>query len=193
MNESSTDNRTHLLQTACRLYAGRGYDAVGIQELVQCVGVTKPTLYHHFGSKRGLLETMIREYGSEVLQRVRSAAEYHHDLSQSLERIAFSVLESARSRPDFYRMLLSMYFAPAGNEAHRVVRPMMEDLFRTVEEVFRQAAVQHGNMNGRHQAYSVSFLGLVHTLVGLELSGAASLADAEIRRMLHQFEHGIYS
>mgnify|MGYP001220316061 CR=1 FL=1 len=193
MIESTEDKRSSLLNTACRLYAGRGYDAVGIQELVDSVGVTKPTLYHYFGSKRGLLEIMVREYGQDVSELVRAAADYQNDLSRCLERIAFAILEAARTRPDFYRMLLSMYFAPAGNEAHQVVRPLMEELYRVVEDVFRQAASQHGNMIHRHQAYSVSFLGLVHTLVGLELSGSATLTDTEIRQMLHQFEHGIYS
>ena len=29
----------------------RGYDAVGVQEIAQKAGITKPTLYYYFGSK----------------------------------------------------------------------------------------------------------------------------------------------
>ncbi len=32
-----------------------GYDAMGIQRIVEAARITKPTLYHYFGSKQGLL------------------------------------------------------------------------------------------------------------------------------------------
>ena len=52
------DNRSAILSNALRLFAARGYDAVGIQEIVDEAGITKPTLYHYFGSKQGLLESL---------------------------------------------------------------------------------------------------------------------------------------
>ncbi len=48
------DNKEVLLQVALDLFHAKGYDAVGIQEIVDKAGVTKPTLYyygsltHHF-------------------------------------------------------------------------------------------------------------------------------------------------
>jgi TetR/AcrR family transcriptional regulator len=40
------ENREILLDRALTLFSTRGYDAVGIQEIVDSAGVTKPTLYH---------------------------------------------------------------------------------------------------------------------------------------------------
>ena len=48
-----TDNRAKILACAMQLFAARGYDAVGVQEIVDAVGIAKPTLYHFFGSKAG--------------------------------------------------------------------------------------------------------------------------------------------
>ena len=53
------DNRSKILSCALKLFSARGYDAVGVQEIVDAAGITKPTLYHYFGSKRGLLETLL--------------------------------------------------------------------------------------------------------------------------------------
>ena len=50
------DNRELLLNTALELFHAKGYDAVGVQEIVEKAGVTKPTLYYYFGSKLGLLK-----------------------------------------------------------------------------------------------------------------------------------------
>ncbi len=53
-----------------RLFATRGYDAVGIAELSQAIGVKPPSLYAAFGSKRGLFEAAInlfeRRYGGTL-------------------------------------------------------------------------------------------------------------------------------
>ena len=50
------DNRETILETALDLFYTRGYDAVGVQEIAERSGVTKPTLYYYFKSKYGLLE-----------------------------------------------------------------------------------------------------------------------------------------
>ena len=47
----SMDTKSLLLAQALELFALRGYESVGTQEIVQRSGVTKPTLYHYFGSK----------------------------------------------------------------------------------------------------------------------------------------------
>ncbi|HIZ64719.1 MAG TPA: TetR family transcriptional regulator, partial [Candidatus Blautia pullicola] len=44
------DNRELILNAALDLFYARGYDAVGVQEIVDRAGVTKPTLYYYFGS-----------------------------------------------------------------------------------------------------------------------------------------------
>ena len=48
------DNRETILETALDLFYTRGYDAVGVQEIAERSGVTKPTLYYYFKSKYGL-------------------------------------------------------------------------------------------------------------------------------------------
>ncbi len=43
----SDDTRARILCHALQLFASRGYDATGVQEIVEAAGVTKPTLYHY--------------------------------------------------------------------------------------------------------------------------------------------------
>ena len=42
------DNREKILNCALELFHARGYDAVGVQEIAETAGVTKPTLYYYF-------------------------------------------------------------------------------------------------------------------------------------------------
>ena len=55
------DNREKILTSALDLFYARGYDAVGIQQIVDAAGLTKPTMYYYFGSKRGLLDALLGE------------------------------------------------------------------------------------------------------------------------------------
>lgn len=61
------DNRAEILNAALDLFHARGYDAVGVQEIVERAGVTKPTLYYYFGSKLGLLKSLL-ETGYQILE-----------------------------------------------------------------------------------------------------------------------------
>lgn len=189
----AADTRTLLLEHGCRLFSRRGYDAVGVQELVDAVGVTKPSLYHWFGHKRGLLAAIAQHYGRPLRAVLGTAADYRGDLPLTLDHLALALVHFARQEPDFYRLLLSLWFAPPENEARAEFLPLVGDISMRVVAVFESAHVQHGNMKGRHQAYGTAFLGLVHTMVGLELGGGEVLDDHEIRRMVGWFQHGIYS
>lgn len=69
------DNRETILETALDLFYTRGYDAVGVQEIAERSGVTKPTLYYYFKSKYGLLEQLLKSrsegFAAELKEGVR--------------------------------------------------------------------------------------------------------------------------
>jgi TetR/AcrR family transcriptional repressor of nem operon len=48
-------NRTHIVETASRLFRERGYDGVGIADLMAEAGFTHGGFYKHFGSKADLM------------------------------------------------------------------------------------------------------------------------------------------
>ncbi len=79
--------RDRLLRSALRLFANRGYDAVGVQEIVVAAKVTKPALYHYFGSKRGLIESLFEETVEQLLAALRQLSHPHSDAYQVIEAL----------------------------------------------------------------------------------------------------------
>jgi AcrR family transcriptional regulator len=187
------DNRESLMQCALDLFAARGYDAVGIQEIVDRAGVTKPTLYHYFGSKHGLLEAMVEHYHSPFTMDLQTAAIYSGDLPQSLDAVAQVFFRFAQQAPQYYRLYLAAYFAPQESEAYQAIVALNESQHQLVEEMFTAAVRDHGNMRARQKLYAAAFIGLLNTAIGLWLNGYTDLDDDLRRRLLHQFQHGIYS
>ena len=187
------DNRARLLNCALRLFVAYGYDGVGVQQIVEAAGVTKPTLYHYFGSKLGLLETIFREQLEELQDSLVRAAVYRHDLPRTLNEIAQAVFGFARTHPGPYRLHLSLWFAPVESEGYQAVIRFHERQFTIMEKVFREASNDHGNMKGRHRAYAATFLGMLNNYVSLALNGYTKLDAPLVYQSVHQFMHGIFS
>ena len=187
------DNRAALLDCALSLFAARGYDAVGVQEICETVGITKPTLYHYFGSKRGLLEASLSSFFNRLRMELQEIVVYKGDMPLTLHQVAMAYFNFARQNPVFYRLQLGLWFAPRESEAFQIVSELNRFQFDMIEKIFLDAVPQHGNMRGRHQAYALTFLGMLNTYIGLGLNGLADLDEALARQAVRQFQYGIYS
>jgi AcrR family transcriptional regulator len=187
------DNRSKILACALELFASYGYDAVGVQRIVEAAHVTKPTLYHYFGSKQGLLHVLLETHFAPLFQVVEQAAVYRGDLPLTLNQVTTAYFGFSDQNPVFYRMQISMWFAPARSEAFKAVAVFNQKQQSLLENLFIQAAQQHGNMKGRHQAYAATFLGMINTYIGLSLNGYTELDEPLVYKAVHQFMHGIFS
>ncbi|MDH4848000.1 TetR/AcrR family transcriptional regulator [Pseudomonas sp. BN605] len=74
MKTSSTpetnDVRETILSNGQRIMAGKGFSAVGINEILTASGVPKGSFYHYFGSKDAFGEAMLEEYFRDYLAEI---------------------------------------------------------------------------------------------------------------------------
>jgi AcrR family transcriptional regulator len=188
-----SENRSAILQISLELFARRGYEAVGIQEIVDSAGITKPTLYHYFGSKAGLLEILLKESFAPFLTSLADAATYSGDVTNTLHEVTSFYLRFASQNPLLYRFYLSTQVAPPDSnlfQTSQFIHLRQQQIF---QDLFLQASSDHGNMKGRQVAYAASLLGLINTYALLILNGEIELDDTLIYRVVHQFMHGIFS
>ncbi len=187
------DNRARLLTVATRLFARHGYEAVGVQQLAEAAGVTKPTLYHYFDSKRGLLEALLADGFADFFATLDGAAPYSRDLLVPLTAYADAYFDFAARRRDLYRLQLALWFAPPQGEAFAAIAPYTERQQRFFEAFFARAARDHGNMVGRQRAYALTFLGLLNTYAALLLNDRLQPDTEMTCHAVRQFMHGIFS
>lgn len=187
------DNRRNILQCALQLFSLRGYDSVGVQEIVDSAGITKPTLYHYFGSKRGLLDSVLKENFLVLLNQIRQTSNYQGDLPHSLNKVVIDYFNFAKEHRIFYRLQLALWFAPPESDAFQAVNAFSNEQHQLMEKLFLLASHDHGNMKGRHKAYAATFLGMINTYIGLYLNDFVEINDELVYRAVHQFMHGIYS
>lgn len=89
------DNRQLIMNSALTLFYESGYDAVGVQQIVDSAGVSKPTLYYYFGSKQGLLEALLNEHFQPMEQKLIEASETGKNIPEKLYRIARAFFNGA--------------------------------------------------------------------------------------------------
>ncbi|MCX7921593.1 MAG: TetR/AcrR family transcriptional regulator [Clostridia bacterium] len=187
------DNKTKILECSLELFSLHGFNSIGIQDIVDKVGIKKPTLYHYYGSKEGLLQSLLSEHFKPFNNAVRQAADYHGDLPKTLNEVAFAFISFAKDNKNFYRMILSMSFDPPESITLKTVTPFLTEQFQLIEELFIKASNNHGNLKGRHMRYAVSFIGMLNTYISLLLNEHVSLTDDLVYNVVHQFMHGIFS
>jgi AcrR family transcriptional regulator len=187
------DNRSTIFLCAVNLFATRGYDAVGVQEIAEKSGITKPTLYYYYGSKSGLLESILKQYNDRLATLIGEAAVYHGDLSLALTKLVTVFFQFAKENMMFYRMQLAMYFAAPESEANQMIRHLNQTQLQLIEALFMHAANHHGNLRGRHLTFAATFIGTINTYIGFALNGYIELNEELAGKAVHQFMYGIYA
>ena len=191
------ENKENILKCALDLFYAKGYDAVGVQEIAEKAGITKPTLYYYFGSKYGLLETLLTTKFKVFRERFERVAYYNGNVTETLNRIAADYVDYAVNDQKFYMLLMSMFYLPRENEMYKAAQPLIKEFFRIIVKVFEDAREQLGNMNNREKQFAIGFIGLLNyylIMVCEENDGKQiDISEVTIRSLVHQFMHGINS
>ena len=103
-----------ILSTALDLFAIRGYDATAVREICEAAGITKPTLYHFFGSKDGVLQALVQGGFEQFRALVNAALATEGTFRHRIKVLARLVFESASQKPRLWRFIHSVIWAPPG-------------------------------------------------------------------------------
>lgn len=120
------DVRASALAHATRLFAARGVAGTSLQAVADAVGVSKPTLVYHFGSKDGLREAVLEAllgHWQRELPRMMAAATSGGPRLDNLLHALFAFFLDDRSRavllmrealdqPEHFRELLHQHLQP---------------------------------------------------------------------------------
>ena len=85
--EGEPETREQVLTHARLLFMQRGFASVSVGEVAEAVGVTKPTLYYHFGDKEGLYTAVLCDVMHEVGGYIRQVTESPLSLRQRLYEV----------------------------------------------------------------------------------------------------------
>ncbi len=92
-----------ILRAALAVFLDVGFDRANLEVIAARAGVTKPTVYSHFGSKIGLLEAVAQSQSHLALSQFSPALQSSGDVRDDLRRFGKLFLTSL-FQPDAIRM-----------------------------------------------------------------------------------------
>lgn len=194
------NSRETILDCALQLFSSKGYDAVGISEIVDMAGITKPTLYYFFGNKEGLFKELLKTNYDTLNNTLSKICEYHpnteryfEDIYPVLLTIAKTYFAFAKAHSEFYLMSLALTFAPPTSAPATFSEEYHSVQYKMVEQVFSAISKVHTNIAGKERICSWRFLAMVNAQIGFWGRGYGTLDDSDAESIVTLFMHGIFS
>ncbi|WEX76529.1 TetR/AcrR family transcriptional regulator [Sinorhizobium numidicum] len=117
-----TFDRDSALMEAMRVFWSRGYEGTSIQDLVEAMGVNKPSLYATFGCKEELFREAVELYerteGLHVTRSLERATSARAAVEEMLRTNAVAYTDAAKPRGCMI-VLSSLLGAPENEEVRR--------------------------------------------------------------------------
>jgi AcrR family transcriptional regulator len=126
--------KAKLLLAALDHFAARGFDGVQVKEVAEEAGVSKPTLYYHFGSKEGLFRQLClvalavteKRLKDMVAPHLASAPGDAAAVRASALRLSATYVDLLMELPQFTGFILRAIAVPGPDSTFRDLMPVVE-------------------------------------------------------------------
>jgi AcrR family transcriptional regulator len=128
-NRRGQRSRQEILEAASRVMSSYGYAGTSMSALVEATGIPKSAIYHHFGSKAGLLAEVMAQGAHGFFMAMREA---HRNPPQSMsprDRLGWYLQKSGEvfvHREEFLRLLLVIVMGDQVVEAPQALQTVVK-------------------------------------------------------------------
>jgi AcrR family transcriptional regulator len=161
--EQRNSARRTILDATEALLVEEGYDRFTMRRLAGRCGYTAPTIYHHFGDKRGLIDALVEERFSKLFERLRHVP-LGEDPVGNLRELARAFVRFGVRNPTHYRLL------HAPRPARSSPAPSAEATRTLFDRAFRELAREGRLRTGDVEAATQACWATLHGLISLRTS-----------------------
>lgn len=128
--------KEQLLDVAIREFAARGFHQTSMNAVADAAGVTKPVLYQHFSSKRGLYLELLRSVGDRLMGAIGAATESAGGPREQVEQGLGAYFRFVADHRDAYRLMFGggtrrdEEFAAEASRVERSIASVIAELIR---------------------------------------------------------------
>ena len=180
---AETRSSDRILLSSLQLFSTRGYDATSVREICEAAGITKPTLYHFFGSKEGvyraLVEGVLTRFAADV-DRLLAQPGTVRDRLRAIARVYF---ERAVAQPDLVRFIFGLVHNPPSSAPDVSIPAFYTSLVARVAEAVDEGVARGELAPGPTDVRMLAYMGgLAEAVCGFLIVGqpilSGPLADA---------------
>lgn len=148
--EQAAKNRDRIVEAASELFRERGFDGIGVADLMKAAGLTHGGFYGHFKSKDDLAVEAVATSLAQSVERWRALAREHADepLAAILDHYLCDKHRDNAGRGCAYAALA----ADVARQDNRALRRVFSDGLRTIIDVFTRIVPGRSKPARRKQA-----------------------------------------
>jgi len=165
-----------ILLQALKLFSEKGYDASSVREICEAAGITKPALYHHFGSKEGVFRALVEGVFAEMQAGLLEILQDPATAPERLRRIARAYFQKAIEKKDLMRFLMSVVYGPPNSAPVGDVHRLYEEYVRLIREALDGGVAAGELVAGPTDARVLAFNGAL----GEAVSGFLTVGRPEL-------------
>jgi AcrR family transcriptional regulator len=132
-----------ILLSSLALFSTKGYDATSVREICEAAGITKPTLYHFYGSKEGVYRALVEGVLAPFTADVERLLAQRGTVRDRLRAIARVYFQRAGTQPELVRFIFGLVHNPPSSAPDVSIPDFYRNLVTRVA-----AAVDEGVRNG---------------------------------------------
>jgi AcrR family transcriptional regulator len=165
-NRRGQRSRQEILDAASRVMSAYGYAGTSMSALVEATGIPKSAIYHHFGSKAGLLAEVMAGGARGFFAAMREAHQNPPQGGTPRERLGWYLKKTGEvfeHRENFLRLLLVMVMSneAAEPEAMQIVIEVRNEGRNYMREMVRNAFSVLGEDLASHVADDLAHFGML--------------------------------
>jgi AcrR family transcriptional regulator len=124
------ETRSHILDVAGELFAGRGYAATSVADICAQVGVTKGAFYHHFASKQAVFLELRDRWLAPLETQLALARDPAKTLPQLLQHVADLASAMFAEAGEDQRQQIFLELLSAARQDSTILPALLTPLYR---------------------------------------------------------------
>ncbi len=177
-------NREEALEKAMQAFWAKGYEATSVQDLVECMGINRGSLYDTFGDKHRLFLEALDQYGTGALLRtdvLRGEGNPREILSRFMYVFMQKQVMDPKRRGCFMTNA-AVELCSRDDECAERVRVFFEDMEDALKELIARGQ-REGTFNTKRDAASLASF-FVGVMQGMRVVGKVNPDEAVLRPMV---------
>jgi len=176
------DKRRVILDAAVRVFAQRGFHSCRVSDVADEAGVAYGLVYHYFGSKEAILDTLFVERWQLMLDAIEAIDRSDATAREKLELVASFIIDSYRHSPDMMKVII----VEVTRAAHSFGREHLEHISTAYDRIalIVEAASRDGSFKPGIDARfaAMCFYGAIEQLLSGWIFGLLPRTDEEYER-----------
>jgi len=136
--KASQDKRRLILDAAVRVFARQGFHACRVSDIADEAGVAYGLVYHYFGSKDEVLDTLFIERWNVMLELIREVDAQDKPVREKLWSIASFIVDSYQHDPDLMKVII-VEVTRAANSFGQTHLPEIRDAYLLISQIVTKA------------------------------------------------------